>query len=77
MAEIKSDKKYSPLEDLAFLRDTISDEIPKEIVHSDSGVQTKARRNWFQGIVGDVENALERHLIKVPEKIDIILGRVK
>lgn len=48
------------LEHLKRLRTDWSDQIPKEIVHSDApDNQYKVRRNWFTGVVADVANLLD------------------
>ena len=60
--------ELSQLEHLRILRTTWSDEIPEKIIHSDSRIKSKARRNWFTGVVANVENALTEEEIKTPEQ---------
>lgn len=57
----------SPLEHLIVLRDTWSDEIPDRVIHSDSRIMSKARRNWFVGVVADVKVALDEGYIQSAE----------
>lgn len=49
------------IEHLRFLINEFSDEIPEEIL-SGRG-DSKARRNWWQGVVGGVEQALDEGII--------------
>ena len=50
-----------PIEHLKWLRFDYSDEIPARIVLSDDSVNKfKARKNWFQGVVADVDRALTK-----------------
>lgn len=59
---------YVPLEHLKEIRHDFSDEIPKEIIHSDAvDNKFKVRRNWFVGILVDVENALKDGVIMTLE----------
>ena len=45
---------------IRFLRDTFSDEIPGEVIHSDAkNNRFKVRRNWWVGLLADLENGLE------------------
>ena len=47
------------LEHLRGLRTDWKDEIPGKVIHSDAvDNQYKVRRNWFTGVVADVENLL-------------------
>ena len=47
------------LEHLRGLRTGWKDEIPGKVIHSDAADnQYKVRRNWFTGVVADVENLL-------------------
>jgi hypothetical protein len=60
--------EYSPLEHLKMLRHDFSDEIPDRILHStNKDNKYKVRRNWFQGVVADTENALSKGKIKTSE----------
>ena len=49
------------IEHLRFLRDKFVDEIPDEVLHGRGNF--KVRRNWWQGIVGSLEQALNQGLI--------------
>ncbi len=52
-------------EHLVMMRDTFKDEIPVELVHSDSpDNKYKVRKNWFAGIVGAFENAVTSGLVR-------------
>ena len=53
------------LERLQWLKDQFSDEIPDK-VRRGSG-RSKARRNWWQGVVGNLERGLENGV--VPEEL--------
>ena len=64
MKENQDVRLLTPLEHLSTLRSTWSDEIPHEVIHSDSGIKSKARKNWFIGVVADVANALGEGEIK-------------
>jgi hypothetical protein len=70
MTEDSEKQTYDPLVHLAEIKSIWSDGIPKEIVHSDSRLSIKARRNYFVGIVADVSNALTGNLITTQEKND-------
>jgi len=60
--------KLPPLEQLKELRFNFSDEIPSRIVHSnDPDNKFKVRKNWFQGVVANVANALEDGQISTQE----------
>lgn len=59
-------KNETPLEHLRNLRTTWSDEIPKKIIHSDSGTKSKARKNWFTGVAADIETAMVENEINSP-----------
>jgi hypothetical protein len=67
MTELEKDID-SQLGHLAYLRDAWDDEIPSEVVHSDSRMRTKARRNWFVGVVGAAQNAMLENEITDPFK---------
>jgi hypothetical protein len=68
MSKIEDKKIESQLAHLEYARDAWSDVIPDRIVHSDSGIKTKARKNWFAGIVASTENALEENEITNPDR---------
>ncbi len=63
------------LERLRWLRDEFSDEIPEEILSGVSPQKNfKVRRNWWQGVVGTLANALERGKITNPEVQEEVKG---
>lgn len=52
--------KLTPTDRLRTLRDSWSDEIPEEIIHSNSrNNRFKVRKNWFQGVTATLEEVLE------------------
>lgn len=49
------------MEYLAWLRDGNSDEIPPDIIHGEGFL--KVRRNWWNGLVGGLEEALRKGMV--------------
>lgn len=49
---------------LRYLRDSFSDEIPEEVVHSTSpNKKFKVRKGWFQGVTATLERALDEGFV--------------
>lgn len=49
------------MEHLKRLRNEFSDDIPDTVLHGDGSF--KVRRNWWQGVIGDLETALSKGLV--------------
>ncbi len=56
MERNESAEGISPKEHLLWMRDAFSDDIPAEVIHSNSpNNKFKVRRNWFYGLVQNLE----------------------
>jgi len=57
------------IDQLRHLRDDFSDEIPAEELHGKGNF--KVRRNWWQGLVGNLENGLGNGLVPATLKPEV------
>lgn len=49
------------MEHLRRLREDFSDEIPSKVLHGHGDF--KVRRNWWQGVIGDLDSAINQGLV--------------
>lgn len=68
MSEGRKDLELDPLKELARLRDDWNDEIPEQVVHSNSPMANfKVRRGWFGNIILATRLALDDKSIRSDE----------
>ncbi|OGK62663.1 hypothetical protein A2334_03150 [Candidatus Roizmanbacteria bacterium RIFOXYB2_FULL_38_10] len=67
------ERQRSVLEEIRCLRHAYSDQIPKDIVHSNGdNPYTKARRGWWTALIGNLQLAMRTGEVQDETLIDLI-----